>query len=97
MLELTYFENSICAERPLTVLAEKGVTDGAPRRIHLLKGEQFDPADLELGTFIARLTLLEPWVGPSGEEAGSMGVEGAKVVDDFRRKRAEYAARYGMA
>ena len=34
-------------------------------------------------------------VGPSGEEAAGMGVEGAKVVDDFRRKRAEYAARYG--
>ena len=45
-------------------------------------------ADLELGTFIARLdglTLLEPRVGPSGEEAESMGVEGAKVVDDFKR------------
>ena len=29
MLESTYFENSSCAERPLTVLAEKGVTDWA--------------------------------------------------------------------
>ena len=48
MIELTYFEISICAERPLTVLAEKGVTDWAPRHIHLFKGERFDPAYLKL-------------------------------------------------
>ena len=30
MLELYYFENSICAERPLMTLAEKGVTDWVP-------------------------------------------------------------------
>ena len=270
MLELYYFENSICAERPLMVLAEKGVTDWVPHHIHLFRGEQFDPAylklnpkaqvptlvhdgavirestlicdylddlyphpplkpgtpielahmrewikeadeygfedvaslsfvavfrakllampedernacwagqtvlertqrqqscvfdgfdspyalraiaiwerifakidktiaaggpwlmgrqftlaDLELATFIARLdglTLLEPWIagrphaqawwqavsnrpsyaeariGPSGEEAESMGREGAKAVGEFKRKRAEYVARYG--
>jgi glutathione S-transferase len=48
MLELYYFENSICAERPLMTLAEKGVTDWVPHHIHLFKGEQFDPAYLKL-------------------------------------------------
>ncbi len=48
MLELYYFENSICAERPLMVLAEKGVTDWVPHHIHLFRGEQFDPAYLKL-------------------------------------------------
>ena len=48
MLELYYFENSICAERPLMLLAEKGVTDWVPRHVHLFRGEQFDPAYLAL-------------------------------------------------
>ena len=43
MLESTYFEISICAERPLTALAEKGVTDRTPRHIHLFEGERFTP------------------------------------------------------
>ena len=34
-------------------------------------------------------------VGPSSEEAETMGIEGAKVVDDFKRKRADYLSRYG--
>lgn len=48
MLELYYFENSICSERPKMTLAEKGVTDWVPRHIHLFKGEQFDPGYLKL-------------------------------------------------
>jgi len=43
MLELYYFENSICSERAEMTLAEKGVTDWTPRHIHLFKGEQFSP------------------------------------------------------
>ncbi len=48
MLELYYFENSICSERPKMALAEKGVTDWVPHHIHLFKGEQFDPEYLKL-------------------------------------------------
>lgn len=48
MLELYYNENSICSERPLMVLAEKGVTDWVPHEVHLFKGEQFDPDYMKL-------------------------------------------------
>jgi glutathione S-transferase len=48
MLELYYFDNSICSERPKMTLAEKGVTDWVPHHVHLFKGEQFDPAYLKL-------------------------------------------------
>ncbi|MCY4396353.1 MAG: glutathione S-transferase family protein [Rhodospirillaceae bacterium] len=97
---------------------DKAIAAGGP----WLMGRQFTLADLELATFIARLdglTLLEPWiaerpnvqtwwrsvssrpsyvearVGPSGEEAETMGIEGARVVGEFQKKRAEYIARYG--
>jgi len=48
MIELYYFENSICSERALMVLAEKNVSDWVPHHIHLFKREQFDPAYLKL-------------------------------------------------
>ena len=48
MIELYYFENSICSERVLMTLAEKSATDWVPRHIHLFKREQFDPAYLKL-------------------------------------------------
>lgn len=48
MLELYYFENSICSERALMVLAEKKVTDWVPHHVDLFKREQFDPQYLKL-------------------------------------------------
>ena len=48
MIELYYFENSICSERVLMTLAEKRATDWVPHHIHLFKREQFDPAYLKL-------------------------------------------------
>ena len=48
MIELYYFENSICSDRAVMTLAEKGVTDWVPHHIHLFKGEQFDPEYLKL-------------------------------------------------
>ena len=97
---------------------EKALADGRP----WLMGEQFTLADLNLAPFIARLDglqLVEPWledrplaqkwwqavkarpsyaegkVGPTSEESETMGIEGAKVVGDFKNKRAEYLSRYG--
>ncbi|MGH8149762.1 MAG: glutathione S-transferase family protein [Steroidobacteraceae bacterium] len=48
MLELYYYENSICAERVLMALAEKGIDDWIPHHLHLFKGDQFSPAYLKL-------------------------------------------------
>jgi len=48
MLELYYYENSICAERALMTLAEKEVNDWVPHHIDLFKREQFTPAYLKL-------------------------------------------------
>ena len=48
MLELYYYENSICAERALMALAEKHIDDWVPHHIDLFKREQFDPAYLKL-------------------------------------------------
>lgn len=48
MLELYYFENSICSERALMTLAEKKVTEWIPHHVHLFKREQFDPEYLKL-------------------------------------------------
>ena len=48
MIELYYFENSICSERALMVLAEKGVTDWTGHHVHLFERQQFDPAYLTL-------------------------------------------------
>jgi glutathione S-transferase len=41
MLELYYYENSICAERVLMTLAEKGITDWVPHHLHLFEGAHF--------------------------------------------------------
>ena len=43
----------------------------------------------------ARPSFSAARVGPSGEESETMGAEGAKAVDTFREKRAEYVAQYG--
>ena len=48
MLELYYYENSVCAERALMALAEKDIVDWVPRHLHLFKGEQFSPEYLKL-------------------------------------------------
>ena len=48
MLELYYYENSICAERALMALAEKQIDDWEPHHIDLFKREQFSPAYLRL-------------------------------------------------
>jgi len=48
MLELYYYENSICAERVLMTLREKAITDWIPRHLLLFKGEHFTPEYLKL-------------------------------------------------
>ena len=48
MIELYYYENSICAERPLMVFEEKDIRDWRRHHIHLFKGEQFKPEYLKL-------------------------------------------------
>ena len=48
MLELYYFENSICSERALMTLAEKGVTDWVPHHVHLFERQQFEPDYIKL-------------------------------------------------
>ena len=48
MIELYYYENSICAERPLMVFEEKGIRDWKRHHVHLFKGEQFKPEYLKL-------------------------------------------------
>lgn len=87
-----------------------------------IMGEQFTLADLNLAPFVARLDglkLVKPWlaeyphaqkwwsavkkrpsyiearVGPSADEINIMGIEGTKVVGDFKKKRVEYLAQYG--
>lgn len=48
MLELYFFENSICSERVLMTLAEKRINDWKPRHVHLFERQQFDPKYLKL-------------------------------------------------
>ena len=43
----------------------------------------------------ARPSYRQANVGPSGEETEPMRVEGARIVEAFNRKRAEYVSRYG--
>ena len=42
----------------------------------------------------ARPSYAEARVGPSADEIEMMGIEGAKIVNDFKEKRAEYVANY---
>ncbi|MEE3000225.1 MAG: glutathione S-transferase family protein [Pseudomonadota bacterium] len=48
MLELYFFENSICSERVLMTLAEKRINDWKPHHVHLFERQQFDPEYLKL-------------------------------------------------
>lgn len=48
MLELYYYENSICAERALMTLVEKHIDDWVPHHLHLFKGEHFTEEYLRL-------------------------------------------------
>jgi glutathione S-transferase len=48
MLELYYYENSICAERVLMTLAEKGITDWVPHHLNLFEGAHFSADYLKL-------------------------------------------------
>jgi ganglioside-induced differentiation-associated protein 1 len=48
MLEVYYYENSICAERVLMTLREKDIRDWVPHHLHLFKGEHFTPEYLRL-------------------------------------------------
>jgi glutathione S-transferase len=48
MLELYYYENSICAERVLMTLHEKAIKDWIPRHLLLFRGEHFTPEYLKL-------------------------------------------------
>jgi glutathione S-transferase len=48
VLELYYYENSICSERALMALAEKQIDDWVPHHIDLFKREQFSPAYLKV-------------------------------------------------
>ena len=48
MLEVYYYENSICSERVLMLLLEKHIDDWILHHIHLFKREQFSPEYLKL-------------------------------------------------
>lgn len=48
MLEVYYYKNSICSERVLMTLAEKGIEDWVPRQVKLFEGEQFNPDYLKI-------------------------------------------------
>lgn len=48
MLELYYYENSICAERVLMTLEEKGIRDWIPHHLLLFEGQHFTPEYLAL-------------------------------------------------
>ncbi len=48
MLELYYYENSICAERVLMTLEEKSIKDWVPHHLLLFEGQHFTPEYLKL-------------------------------------------------
>ena len=52
MLELYYLEeaDSICSNRAVMTLAEKGITDWTPHKIVLMDGDQFTPEYQALNT-----------------------------------------------
>lgn len=58
MLELYYYENSICSERALMALAEKGIDDWVPHHLHLFKGEQFRAEYMKLNPKAVVPTLV---------------------------------------
>lgn len=47
-LEVYYYEDSVCAEKVLMTLSEKGVDDWVPHHVHLFKREQFTPEYLKI-------------------------------------------------
>lgn len=48
MLELYYYENSVCAERAVMTLAEKKIHDWVPHHLNLFEGEHFSPEYMKL-------------------------------------------------
>jgi glutathione S-transferase len=48
VLELYYYEDSICAERALMALAEKEIHYWVPHHLHLFEGDHFTPEYLKL-------------------------------------------------
>ena len=82
MLELYYYENSICAERALMALAEKQIRDWVPRHIDLFKREQFSPAYLKLNPRAQVPTLVHD---------GQVIRESSEIADYLDDLKAEYA------
>lgn len=62
MIELYYFENSICSERALMTLEEKGATDWVPHHVHLFEHQQFNPDYLKLNPKAQVPTLVHDGV-----------------------------------
>ena len=118
-IESPYALRAIASWERIFGKIEKNLSDGRP----WIMGSQFTLADVNLAPFIARLDglkLVQPWindkpytqkwwktvkdrpsyahgqVGPSSEEAETMGIEGAKIVDTFMTKRSEYLSNYGQ-
>lgn len=48
MLEVYYYDDSICAEKVLMTLAEKGIDDWVRHHVHLFEHEQFNPEYLKI-------------------------------------------------
>jgi len=117
-LDSSYLIRAIATWQRIFNKINKTMSDGRD----WIMGDDFTLADLNLAPFVARLDglkLVEPWldnlpdtlrwwnaaknrpsykearVGPSAEETEIMGIEGAKIVNDFEKKRAEYLAEYG--
>ena len=48
MIEIYFYENSVCSERVLMALAEKGIGDWTGHHLDLFKGDQADPEYIKL-------------------------------------------------
>ena len=48
MIEIYFYENSVCSERVLMALAEKGISDWTGHHLDLFKGEQANPEYIKL-------------------------------------------------
>jgi glutathione S-transferase len=79
MLELYYYENSICAERAVMALAEKQINEWVPHHVNLFEGEQFGTEYLKLNPKAVVPTLVHD---------GHVIRESALIcdyIDDLRR------------